>query len=86
MMPFTVAAGVGEWPSFRQRESPVVKTPSAGIIIALLLRPWVPVFICDSVTSDTGEGANIGTGLLGLLALLTGVVLVTIYIRRGRKE
>ncbi len=86
MMPFTVAAGVGEWPSFRQRESPVVKTPSAGIIIALLLLPWVPVFIYGSATSNTVEGANIGTGLLGLLALVTGVVLVAIYIRRGGKE
>ncbi len=63
-----------------------MKTPNAGMIIALLLLPWVPVFIYDSATSDTVEGANIGTGLFGLLALATGVVLVTVYIRRGGKR
>ncbi len=63
-----------------------MKTSSAGIIIVLLLFPWVPVFIYDLATGATVEGANIGTGLFGLLALVTGAVLVTIYVRRGGKQ
>ncbi len=58
----------------------------ASTIVSLLLLPWVPVIAYDIVTSDTIEGANIGTGLFGLLALVVGVVSVIIYIGWGGKE
>lgn len=49
---------------------------------ALALLPWLPVLVYDGITESRVEGANIGTGLLGLVALLPSIVLPMRYWRR----
>ncbi len=55
----------------------------ATVIILWIVVPWLPVVVYDVVTQDSVEGANIGSGFLGLLAVIVSVVGVVVYVGRS---
>jgi hypothetical protein len=61
-----------------------MKPIRATIVLLWIFIPWVPVVLYDIATQDSIEGANIGAGMLGFLALITTAVGLAVYIgRRG---
>ncbi len=60
--------------------------PRASILLALIFIPWIPVLVYDVATRDSVEGANIGTGFFGILAIIFSIVAIVIYISRGVRK
>ncbi len=59
-----------------------MKPISASIILLWICLPWVPVVVYDIATENSIEGANIGVGMLGMLAVLISIVGIAVYLAR----
>lgn len=55
------------------------------VILLWIFLPWAPVVLYDVATQGSVDGANIGAGMLGFLALIISAVGVSVYIGRRAK-